>query len=1596
MKRILAILIFLAALTLPALATTVYVAQTAGSVTCNGGTHTAIAPSSITWTAGNTYFLCGTFSYSPGTSAAITVGASGTSGNPIVVQFDTVAILTATYWSTAAIAVGTNSYVTINGATNGTIQATANGTGLANQVDNGGCVTMGVGNHRIVENLTCSNLYVRTCGTPLSTCTDENGSNTTGILDINGSNDTIQNNTVHDIHWGIDYTANDGLTHAGLAITGNTVYNIDHGIIPNVGNTDSATITGSVSASTTIHAFQSWDDQADNFHHDGIHVYDFTGGTFNGIVLYNNTITGNWGFHTNTGIYLESNDGQGGVIENCTAFNNIIAPGTGTQTVANGAIASFTNFGCQFYNNTLIGWGIIEGYDASPGATFENNLVVGSGSTVPQVMGDGHGGLIAVSDYNAYAVLPTAASGNGFVSSGGGCCINFTAWQAIPFDTHAVASSPAGSGSTAFLNFNATTFVPNSGSPLISAGSHLRSPCRGQANPGLGALCSDAAANVRPTSGAWDAGAYNAPASTPTIASFTVGATRGNTVPQYAVGMAQPSTDYTWLIRSQNCGGSGQPLCTVNTPLVNLMGTWNQHSRKVYHRFEGDPMPPYLWTCYNKPVGAAIIGNATSTNTWTSDGAGNATLNLPSAAIFTSAGAAPAPTNGTFAPQTSGSYASVYIDGFGSSAATAAGLNNPSTPAHITTAYTITSSTATSITITGLPVTGTPESGTEDGYLVPAPQYYPNAATCSTGTLFPPAQAIVDTDASLAAALPNYVFSVSDDLSAPQLVNGHFFGAMQGDGTNAGNDIPTPQSYAVHTIPQWVTAFSTAGASAQLYRIEHGNEPDNYPSQGLANYSLARTSNYGYTTSVLTNAKVSVLQPGSGQSPSGVSTVSCTDGASVKVTITGGVCTAVSVNAGGSVAWGAAPPVCTVSLGGTPCVILTQSESWAGDYADIQNELKNDSITQPAPSLDPSTAGNGYHAGLLGGTGTTIGSPPTVPSLVYFATPGTGLTGFGDEGQHSYPYGKNNVCPNYPLSSISRVNAGTFTGTATWSSSSTNDTITMISGSGYAYGQGISGTNIPSGTIVMNVSGTTLTLSQYTTGSGSATTVTFTPLATTTVVTAQPTNFQTLITSTTASYVTADAMSFTVQDADTITSYSFVNGIAGINSVGTLNTASTPTLSAGNYITINGTSVDSTTAGANLYITAVGSNSYTVSGGPFFSDGNSSSCASGCFDQLTVLSGSIATTVGFGTNLSLNITGGRVASTLPKVHPYVITFTNTTGAFSPGTDTSGGTLTMTALESQNITNTPAQTDGWNLDLQPGPGCPHIASGNQYVYPPSNYPGNAFPYCGTSTGYNSANFNEIGTPSTITFSNPTTATFVQQGPTDSASSGMLTLVTATVASPYTSPNVPKNPNCVSPDLLTSPLSADIAVELNAAHSLEGKYLEVGTGTGYGALSSPLPFRMSETNSMSPAEGGISDTIHQALWWIRHQATGLTFNGYNGNLLATGHSAPSGSPNIAFSGFDGENPFTGQSNAYEFWTMKTSPPAVSGVVTNYTQDVTSQTAAPVSAFFYGNLIISDWLGTGCTGSGGGCSAATSFINCSAVTSNIPGVYCAGIDR
>lgn len=445
---------------------------------------------------GTTVHLCGTFTASAGASGYLTFHGSGTSGSPITLKFEPGAILQAPYWggtpnvSGGAIDTGGNSYVTIDGGTNGIIQATANGTNLANQQGTAVGVFANHGNNVTIENLTIANLYVHA-----NNLSDENGLDTYGIWIANGNNLTVNANTIHDTKWGIT-TEFDTNMYSNLIISNNDIYNIDHGIFHNAGSASGGQSSTQIFGNT-IHDFANWDDTADDNHHDGIHVNANAGSSLSGIQIYDNYIYGDPGINGNTFIF--SYPDAGTITSPIQIFNNVFADTSTSHLLADGFVA-LDNVAGTIMNNTFMnpGGGSANGsqpvgvdiYTAGTN-TVENNIF----SDLTEPLRFGASGT--VSNYNDFYGIP---NNGGWEQPFGTYYTSLASWTtATGLDAASITSSPNLNGS----------YIPQSGSPVIGAGANLTSTCSSQPNPGLGALCDDANYSSRPSSGGWDLGAYD-------------------------------------------------------------------------------------------------------------------------------------------------------------------------------------------------------------------------------------------------------------------------------------------------------------------------------------------------------------------------------------------------------------------------------------------------------------------------------------------------------------------------------------------------------------------------------------------------------------------------------------------------------------------------------------------------------------------------------------------------------------------------------------------------------------------------------------------------------------------------------------------------------------------------------------------------------------------------------------------------------------------------------------------------------------------------------------------------------------------------------
>ena len=487
--------------------------------------------------AGNNLHICpGTY---PGSTngTLLTFVNSGSSGHPITLVADQgTAIFTSPYWNSpnGAINVNGQSYITINGngstpcgwsaatqkdtACNLEIVNTANGTSLANQASSVGISIPSNSTYDTVENVDIHNIYQRSgSGTEDSTNYTSQNCILLGYTGSGVQNITLQNGFCYMAGWGIQSGGPGPIT-----ISGWELYDEDH----NVSN-----------AAQTLYLFGNhfhdwgiWDTTTDAYHHDGFHCYAGSAGASNLIYIYNNqfdgsTTQGGGAGGMNAYVFLEGEDGTACFTANATAlyfFNNVGA-GSGTWSgytylSGYGSGNTSTNLGSMLLaNNTMIGnyptdtgaSGACLAFDFSNDVTIENNACGGFAPLIAQK-----------SNYNTYTANPDynfwedCGGGAGCFQANGVSSASFATWQAGGNDAHGGANL---SSTTYFgLNSNCTAgsvgqnCAPQSGSPLIAAGKNLYSVCSGQSNPGLGALCYDITGAARPTSGAWDAGAFNA------------------------------------------------------------------------------------------------------------------------------------------------------------------------------------------------------------------------------------------------------------------------------------------------------------------------------------------------------------------------------------------------------------------------------------------------------------------------------------------------------------------------------------------------------------------------------------------------------------------------------------------------------------------------------------------------------------------------------------------------------------------------------------------------------------------------------------------------------------------------------------------------------------------------------------------------------------------------------------------------------------------------------------------------------------------------------------------------------------------------------
>lgn len=302
----------------------------------------------------------------------------------------------------------------------GVIQATASGTGLANNpgittgIEAWGCTGCTITGTSILG------LYVHLPGGNVS---GDSAGSLRGI-DITGSNWSISNVTIRDAGWGIVSSEESGATNG--TITNADISNVDHGwTVAWNGPGSRGTFT---LADSHIHDYANWDTQ-NVYHHDGVHCFTYSSNGvaahFTNLQFQNDTFDGNPGVSSTSQIFIEGGSGAGSTP--CGDSTSIVTL-TGSHLSAssglsNGLIGMFST-SPRITGTSFVGPGSGLNVDLSSGvsgAVFQGNVDTDGGTLIWAAPGEFSAGGLA---NNTYA----RSGSNAFV-----CASQFlstlTAWQ---------------------------------------------------------------------------------------------------------------------------------------------------------------------------------------------------------------------------------------------------------------------------------------------------------------------------------------------------------------------------------------------------------------------------------------------------------------------------------------------------------------------------------------------------------------------------------------------------------------------------------------------------------------------------------------------------------------------------------------------------------------------------------------------------------------------------------------------------------------------------------------------------------------------------------------------------------------------------------------------------------------------------------------------------------------------------------------------------------------------------------------------------------------------------------------------------------------
>lgn len=384
------------------------------------------------------------------------LSTSGSVDNPITIYFEPGASLSRT--NGRLIYIGGLSNIMVDGGVNGIIENTATGTGMAYSnaatlVDASGAANVAF------KNLLFRNQYVHTTTNDVNANIAAAG----GVYanGLGGSNYFISC-TFSNIGWCLNILA----SPTSMIVSNCSFYCYDHGVVP--GGTNIAIVNSHFDTTA------NWDTTANAYHHDPIHYFGTT--NVSSFIISGNIFTGNLGKNNTAMIYLET------APPNTLIYNNLFLQYPSNYLNDGMVVDSGNN--TRILNNTFAGasgtynsGGLVIG---GHGSVVANNLFTSLDNFVYQPNGS-----VSYSN-NIYA--NQAAGGNAGWATNGMSFSTFAGW------TNAMKEANSIYTNASLINL-AGILRPTS--PAIGAGANLS-----------GVFKTDYAGNARPSTGPWDAGAY--------------------------------------------------------------------------------------------------------------------------------------------------------------------------------------------------------------------------------------------------------------------------------------------------------------------------------------------------------------------------------------------------------------------------------------------------------------------------------------------------------------------------------------------------------------------------------------------------------------------------------------------------------------------------------------------------------------------------------------------------------------------------------------------------------------------------------------------------------------------------------------------------------------------------------------------------------------------------------------------------------------------------------------------------------------------------------------------------------------------------------